>query len=365
MTQVPGCLKPVSVRERVEDAGFNIFVDYSMADYINQGKPYMIDFEPLSRCTGSCSFCYAGSTGADDFMIPKEKICEVIDDAHRMGIRLIQWCGGDFLLHPDWYEIMGYLGEKGMTGNVLSSVLTITRKVARQLVELHRASVVQAVPVHLTTIDQAIYDRIHTNPRTLQAKIQGYRNLLEAGFPSERIMGIMTILRPAMESLEQTVDWFIDEMGAQAVCMPGFKFCGFAGEHRDWEPTLADMKRAMDYRAQKLGAHWLKIGASDGSFFYCRVNLAILYDGSVVPCTMMRELVAGNIYQQRLPEIFEAHRDELLFNYEIKGHCGNGECEHGDICFGCRATAYHYLGDPAASDPKCYLNPGALNAYSS
>ena len=135
----------------------------------------------------------------------------------------------------------------------------------------------------------------------------------------------------------------------------------YASEHLAWEVSLSDTKRALEYRAKKMGEHWLRIGSSDGSFFYCRTTFGIHSDGSVSPCLCIKDLQVGNVYQEKLRDIFERHRDELLFNYEIKGPCGN--CLHNDICNGCRANAYHYLGDVAESDPKCFMNSEAKEYY--
>ena len=70
----------------------------------------------------------------------------------------------------------------------------------------------------------------------------------------------------------------------------------------------------------------------------------------------------GSVYQKRLTQIFEENRDALLFNDRGKGFCGES-CENRDVCFGCRARAYHYTGDVMASDPKCWLNPAAKAYY--
>ena len=95
--------------------------------------------------------------------------------------------------------------------------------------------------------------------------------------------------------------------------------------------------------------------------FYCRTMFNVNYQGQVLSCPVMRDRIMGNIFEENLKEIFERNRDSLLFNFQIKGPCAT--CQNNDLCFGCRATAYHYLGDVEASDPKCWLNPESLGEY--
>ena len=63
----------------------------------------------------------------------------------------------------------------------------------------------------------------------------------------------------------------------------------------------------------------------------------------------------GNIFEESLVDIFNRHKNELLYNLEIEGPCGR--CKNSDVCFGCRSNAQTYFGNTAASDPKCWLNP--------
>lgn len=359
MSHAPACIRPIKVKNKVEDKGFNIFVDYEMADHINRVEPYITDLEATSKCPGACKYCYASSTTAEQHTIPKEKIMEFLDDAYDVGIRVIQWAGGEVFSHADWRELVTYAADKGMTSNLLTSGL-ISKSLAKEIMGFGDA--IGMVSINIASVVPKVYDILHTEPKTLEMKMKGYANLLEAGFPQDQVMGLITLSKPAIESIEETIDWFVDEMDCRSLCLPTFKACGFGKDSPQWEPSLSEVKRALEYRAKKLGKHWLSIGASDGSFFYCRVNVALLYDGSVVPCTMTRDVVAGNIYKERLRDFFDRSRDELLFNYPIEGHCG-GDCEYSDVCFGCRATAQLYLGDIKASDPKCFMNPEAKELY--
>jgi radical SAM protein with 4Fe4S-binding SPASM domain len=95
----------------------------------------------------------------------------------------------------------------------------------------------------------------------------------------------------------------------------------------------------------------------------CSSLLTLFCDGSVMPCGQLpREFAVGNFYQQGLGNIVREHHTVIARgDLTIKGQCAI--CENNDICWGCRASAYHYLGDIEASDPKCWRNPAAKETY--
>lgn len=327
-------------------------------EYVAGNRAYQLQVALTSRCNASCGYCYASASEHGELTLPKERVLRLIDEAKELDMKVFGLDGGEALLHPHWYDLACYALEKGMKCEILTSGL-ISKKDAKRLVSLGEG--MELVSVHLDTINQEVYNKVHTNPSTLEKRIQGYHNLLEAGYPSEQIIACITYTKPVSESIEETVDWYVDEMGARFVAFISFKAEGYAKRHLDWEPSLSEVRKACEYRAKKLGQHWLKIGSSDGSKFICKSHVAINYDGRVMPCQILYDLSAGNIFEEPLKTIYERSRDELNFNYPIEGPCGS--CVNSDVCFGCRAAAYTYLGNVRASDPKCFLNPEAKEYY--
>lgn len=326
--------------------------------HMEEGKIYSLEMELIQKCAGACAYCFASSTGVSDDILPKEKVREILDDGYELGARYVMFSGGDPLLHPDLYDLCSYAKEKGMLTCILTASL-ISKEQARQLVNLNP----NEIGIHIDTIHQETYNKIHTDPKTLEMKIRGFKNLLEAGYPSNRTFPLITMTKPSASRIEETVDWFVDEMGADHMCYLPLKPQGFGKEKlKNWEPSLSDLTRAVEYRAKKLGADWLKIGVSDAAMPACRTNVVINPNGNISPCALLSELHVGNVYKERFKDIVENNKDKLLFQFEIKGFCGE-ECENRDYCFGCRSNAHHYTGDITASDPRCFMNPEAKEHY--
>jgi MoaA/NifB/PqqE/SkfB family radical SAM enzyme len=335
----------------------NLVLPEARVECESRNEASMLCIEITNRCAGSCAFCFASSTDIKDSnTLPATLIMETIDAAKAIGIKEILFTGGDPLYHPQWFDLTTYALKKDMTVGIDINVM-ISKNIAKKLCQLEQSGL-NLLITHLDTLNQSIYNQVHTNPKTMEQKIKGLYYLLEAGFPQEKMMSVITLSKPIIETIEETIDWLIDEMGMKYICICSLKGIGFGNDLRYLEPSLSDYRRAHEYHAKKLGEHWLRIGSTDFGKYFCRTYFQVHADGTVSPCNPLRETFVGNIYDESLETIYKKHKDHLLCNYKIKGYCGS-ECENRNICFGCRANAYYYLGDIQESDPKCWLNPSA------
>lgn len=328
---------------------------------LNQKRAYQVEVEITNKCAGGCKYCYASSTTFEEEALPKRRCLELVDEVADLGIQSILWAGGDAQLHPDWFEILSYSAQRGVgTGLCISGLLS--KKEAERICELERLNPrYEVTAIHIDTVDPEAYAQTNFYPHTLQKKIEGYRTLLAMGHPPQKVLPILCITRPTVLSIERTIDFFIDEMGAENIATCVFKPMGFGAEHPEYEPGLSDVRRFMEYLAKKTGQDRLITGPSPLGTVYCRTNFTIHSNGDVTPCAVLTELKAGNIYQEGLAEILERSRAMLLFDCQVKGACAS--CPNNSVCNGCRGNAYHYLGDIEASDPKCWMNPEAREYY--
>lgn len=329
-----------------------------------EGKPHFIYIEATNRCPGSCKFCLATSSRSGTHDLPREKLQELIDELVQLGFRHIYWGGGEPLVHPALFDLVRYAASRGIPSGIFSGGIPLTRQVAREVCRLYQEGLINVFGIHIDTLDRQVFDRLHARPGELQARLEGYRNLLEAGFPPERILPCMTLTGPSAETFEETFDWFVEEMGARFLEVSVFKPQQVGGEHPELEPSLSDVRRVFEYRSRRFGSqNWARIGSTECSKIHCQTHFFLACNGDVMPCASFpREWAVGNIFQERLVNLFRDHGETIaLRDIPIRGKCA--DCENNDICWGCRAAAYHYLGDVTASDPKCWLNPEARETY--
>src|SRR5659263_640949 len=113
--------------------------------YFDDGKVYSVQIESNLACSQGCLYCYASSSDALLKELPN--IIEVLDSAANMGVRAIDWLGGDPLMRRDWYELMKYASDIGLTNNIWTSGMPIENyDVARKAVEVSQGGFIS---VHL------------------------------------------------------------------------------------------------------------------------------------------------------------------------------------------------------------------------
>ena len=322
--------------------------------YLEERRLYSIQICPNYRCAASCAYCLESCEDVPKDELPKEELLKTLEGAAAFGVKSLSWQGGDPLLYAPLWELVDRLSELGVGSNIFTNGL-VSKKDAKNLTRLATGDPhYESTIVHIDTLDPEVYARIHNNPKTLEQRVAGYKRLLDAGYPPERVMGVMTLTRQACETIEETIDWFLDEMGVGTIGLCGFKPQGF-GSDPNFEPALSDHRRAHEYRAKRLGEEWSEVGGLTmvGSLM-CQTDIIIVAEGDVLGCL---GIPLGSIYDQSIAEIFESKRDQATFRGMVKGQCGS--CELNPMCVGCRGAAYAYLGDPWASDPKCWRNPEA------
>jgi MoaA/NifB/PqqE/SkfB family radical SAM enzyme len=344
--------------ELPEDPVFQVLCDTSRADEVNEVRPAQMEVELTTKCAASCRFCCASSTAARTEEIPLDTATKLVEEAADLGVRTITWMGGDPQVYPHLREMFELATNLGISMQMPTSGLF-----SKQNIELFNEYVDNLfLGVHLDTVNPDVYAQLHNNPRTLKARMDGFRRLLDSGFPSYKTWALITMTAPALECIEETLDWFYDEMQTTFACLMVFKGEGFGKETAFLEPSTSAVKRAIEYRASKMGDHWLRLGASEASIYYCRTTFCVDVDGRAHPCLAIRDyLQTESVFERGLRPVVEKHRDKLFFNFTPKGVCG--DCTNNDLCFGCRASALYYTGDIEASDPKCWLNPEAAEYY--
>lgn len=332
-------------------------------DVYARGDPVCVNIEINQRCSGGCQYCYASPLdpshhNVSEHVLSTEKFKEILE-LKKLGVNVVYFYGGDQLLHPEFKNMVFHTIEENFHVVMPLSGL-ITSADAVWLIEAYAFAKLRDrelfVGIHIDTLDQDTYNLVNNSPHTLQARLDGFQTLLDTGFPADHIFGCPTITRQTATTMIPLMDWFYTK-GVRHVATIVFKPLGFSrNEGAAWEPTLSQLRRIFYHRARVEGKHMLAVGSSDGRYA-CQSHIAITASGDVVPCLFLRDLSAGNIYEENVVKIVKKAKSALLLKLKVKGPCAS--CKFNLYCCGCRANAYIYLRDITASDPKCFFNTTA------
>ncbi len=345
-----GCLNRVG--------GLAVGREQEQRRYFREKRLYTLQIESTDACPQQCVYCYAGSSPNQTRALDAGEIRSLLDEAARLGVRAIDWLGGDPLSRSDWCELMAYARSLELINNVWTSGIPLRHPlVARRVAELTAGGFVS---VHVDSMNPTTYARLHRthNPHNIALIVQGVDNVLAAGkSPAQMINCITyTALQPPEDAIE-TMRWWHHEKG-MATCLTLFNPAGMGADWRSFVPGPEET--ALVYRERdrlQYGVHHGSIAAMDTDKFYCGTMATVTFTGEVTPCSVMRRGV-GNIRVTPFARIVEDHIGELIHDAlheaaTMPAPCNR--CRDNTHCWGCRASAYHYGGDANGPDPKCWV----------
>jgi MoaA/NifB/PqqE/SkfB family radical SAM enzyme len=312
-----------------------------------------LQIECSSNCRGDCTYCYTRREAAKEALSAKE-IRNLLGQAARLGIRQVDWIGGDPLERPDWVELMQFAQYQNMTNNVWTCGTSLTSPCrSKRLIELTRGGFVST---HLDSLDADILQSIRDsyNHNAVRENLKGLRTLINCGKPNRQVCNtIMLTNAHTLNDVEETMGTLFKDMGVRT-CLMSLKPIDPVSRITKLLPPQDMVKEA--YRLRDLlflGSYGL--GCQDFPKQYCGTTLFISLSGEVSPCYSMRRSV-GSIRDHSLRDILARNSSTLLFE-NLRGDGSPGascaKSKNGDLCWGCRANAFYYGAGMSAQDPFC------------
>jgi MoaA/NifB/PqqE/SkfB family radical SAM enzyme len=343
-------------------------------------QEFFVQWHLTERCNLRCAHCYqAGRTGEelafDELMSVVDEVAETLAEwSATYGISFapsFQVTGGEPLLRPELWDVLGRLREDGFPTYLLSNGTLVDQAAAERLVGLR----VAGIQVSLEG-PEAVHDEIR-GPGSFRQALRGVDHLLRAGACVD--FNVTLSARNA---------GFVDEVVAiaQAAGVPRIGFSRLVPYGRGTELLGAMLSaeqvrqiyrrlRALRVEGLSIGtgdplATQLNLGATDGAGCTavggCAAGVSgvtILPDGTLHPCRRL-PISIGNLRTDSLREVWAtspvlaALRDQ----HRYAGRCGS--CPRWADCRGCRAVAYAVTlaqgdGDYLADDPQCFYVPFA------
>ena len=338
------------------------------------------------RCNLHCVHCYSDSENrAYTGELTTEEGRALIDDLAAFGIPVLLFSGGEPLMRPDIFELIGHARARGLRVTVSTNGTLITKEVAERL----RGLGVSYVGISLDGIG-ATNDRFRGHKGAFEKAMSGFRACKAAG---QRVGLRMTLTRRTCEDIEHIFD-FIEDEGIDRACFYHLVYSGRGNRADELSPELARhamdtiLRRARSFHARGLHKEILTVdNHADAAYLYMRLReedprraeevLTLLQwnggglhssgvgiadidpQGNVHPDQFWTSHTLGNVRQRRFSEIWSDGSDALLAGLRdraprLGGRCG--ACQWKDVCGGSfRVRALQVFGDAWAEDPGCYL----------
>lgn len=352
-------------------------------------RPMLVFWETTRACLLACRHCRASATAqpAPGELTTAEG-CRLIDQVVGFGrpYPILVLTGGDCLLRPDLFALVGYAGSAGVPVCLSPSV---TPLLSMEMVSRIAASGVRAVSVSLDGACAATHDGVRGIPGHFDATIAAIRRLTAAGVRVQVNTTVMAANSGELADIAALVVatgahmwevFFLVEVGrGQAVgaLSPADHddVCNFLFDasqygfvvrtveapffrrtvllRRDgWPPRDGELYTRLTRRLLELlgpsrrppSAHTAATRDGKGIMFVS--STGDVYPAGFLPISL------GSVREQTLRDIYTG--SPLLLDIRAARFAGRcGRCEYADLCGGSRARAYAATGDPLGEDPAC------------
>jgi radical SAM protein with 4Fe4S-binding SPASM domain len=361
-----------------------------------QRKPIVV-WNITRTCNLRCIHCYSDS---EAMRYPGELTWEqmqtVVDDLAAYQVPSLLFSGGEPLIHPHFFDLVGLASSKGLKLTISTNGTLITPEKAALL----KAAEVAYVGISLDGIGD-IHDYFRGKQGAFDAAVRGFRACHEV----RQKTGLrLTLTRHNVENIERILD-FIEEEQIQRVCFYHLVPAGRGSELQVLRPEEARgaidtlISRVEKWHAAGIDRELLTVTQpADGAYLLVRMeaeghpNLEearrllswnggganssgrgianIDTQGNVHPDQFWQDVHLGNVKQTPFSQIWDGNWEPsadvlkeirsigLLNNEErqakIEGRCG--VCKWFGICGGgFRTRAAFATGHMWGSDPGCYL----------
>ena len=349
--------------------------------------PFTVAWEVTRACAFACVHCRAD---AQHHRHPEELTTEqgfrLIDRLKAFGNPILVFTGGDPMMRPDLFDLIGYAVQAG-----LRCSLTPTATALPTEERLRRAlqAGVRRVALSLDAPDADVHDRFRRVRGSWDRTMRILQNAQAVGLSAQVNT---TVASHNVDRLPEMVT-FVERVGAVQWSLFFLVPTGRAQarqmispeEHERLFHWLYDLSKgapfdikataAPMYRRVAIERRRAEAGSSAGvsfqgaGFQYADglnrpvkgVNdgkgfLFISHVGDIMPSGFL-PIRAGNV---RTDDVVEVYRGHSLFQAlrdpsRLKGRCGR--CEYRQICGGQRGRAYGMTGDYLESDPACIYEP--------
>ncbi len=339
-------------------------------------------------CNLKCVHCYndSGASKADDELSTDEAKA-VLDDLSGFGVPSVLFSGGEPLMRPDLFELIGYAVERGLHAVISTNGTLITSDVANKINQ-HGVSY---VGISLDGIGK-VNDQFRGLDGAFEKAAEGIKNCRDAGV---RIGLRLTLTKRNVQDLESLFEFFEQEKIERACFyhfVPSGRGTTMAADDlthdqtREAVETILAKTREYKQAGKKTdiltvdnhvdGVYiYMKLQSEDparaeevykllawngGGMYSSGVGIGCIdFHGRVHPDQFWWHYDLGDVRQRPFSEIWTDTSDPLLKGLKdrrqyIKGRCRL--CKFFDICGGSlRVRADLHFGDPWAPDPACYL----------
>jgi SynChlorMet cassette radical SAM/SPASM protein ScmE len=348
--------------------------------------PKSLDLSITGRCNLKCRYCFYADEMVALRDMPSARWHALFEELGKLGVQRVCLSGGEVFTRPDLFELIDGVIANKMRYGILTNGTLITEKTLKAFEVGRRRSRLDSIQVSIDGSCAEIHDKSRP-PKSFDRALRGLRLLKGANFP---VTVRVTVNRANVDDLPNIARLLLEDVGLDGFSTNEADQMGSARCYGDSVVlTKAERLRAMstlaklneDYGGRiaatagplAAASNFAEIGAAiaqgktgtpgRGTLCSCGgvfTKMAILHDGTMVPCNLMPTLTMGTIGAQSLRDAWRYHPAINVVRYRRRipidslAECRG--CAYAGFCTGgCPASVLAKFGRLNARDPViCY-----------
>lgn len=318
---------------------------------------HILEIELTNKCNLNCAHCYVDRSLSKE--MPKEKVCELIDDAADAEVTRLVFTGGEPLLSSNLFDYAQYARKKG-----IKSLFLLTNGLLINETNIEKLNLFDEIQISLDEL-----------PSTQPSIRKDYLKKLEKTFSLLRennvfFLFFVTLNKKNYMDIEKFIS-YAKEQGANIAfnCLIPMhpELNNLTLSHKELYSSLTQLIEKQKLNSHVLCNHHFRflIDREKRSDLLslpknrivggCLAGIAAAYvcvNGDVYGCPFLK-VSAGNVFEKKFFDIWE---NSSIFNsirnrWGYTGACG--KCQFVNMCGGCRAVSYIKNGSITGSDINC------------
>jgi SynChlorMet cassette radical SAM/SPASM protein ScmE len=352
-----------------------------MSDLKVMAVPKSVDLAITGKCNLACQYCFYADEMVARTNLPTERWLSFFDELGQLGVMDATLTGGEVFTRPDLFELIDGVIANHMRYSLLSNGTMITEETIAQFEIGKRRQRLNSIQISVDGSSAEVHDR--SRPKSFGRALRGLKLLKQAGFP---LTVRVTVNRFNVDDLENVAHLLLDEVGLPSFSTNEAYACGATdrtegniiltpAQRQKAMQVLLRLSEQYDNRIEALAGplvlakefksidNMLVAGQTSmpgrGKLCSCGgvfSKIAVLHDGTIVPCNILSTLRMGTIGVDSLQDIWINHpmmkalRERREIPLSSLETCK--DCAYIGFCTGgCPAGSLYAYGELNARNP--------------
>jgi [mycofactocin precursor peptide]-tyrosine decarboxylase / 3-amino-5-[(4-hydroxyphenyl)methyl]-4,4-dimethylpyrrolidin-2-one synthase len=337
--------------------------------------PTEVGFELLPYCNLRCAHCFANA-GPDQPRIglSLRKIEALYDELVDLQVFKIYLGGGEPFARRDIFDIIQFAAMRSLAVTISTNGTFLTER----RIEAFRLVPSAMIQVSLDGACARTHDGIR-GIGSFNKAVRALQLLVRAGLrPSIGTVACQSNYREIPDMLRLTLDLGVTSFHLMGLQPAGRALSQFEEQklteeqwlvlHKFFSRRAAELSKRIEFHIEidkfvlfknRLLTPQEHLDSFAKMWCTCpcgRSRCTIAANGDVLPCELMRDVVAGNVHRQSLRDIWKHSAGFAAIRRRSRGIAACSDCYFWDCCQGgCAAVTHNLTGKFTGADPRCEL----------